>query len=381
MSGINILYKVKTQSGPNPATALTARLHVNYWKLPNSKKARLGRLNFWNSQNYTRNLDIGIFLQDVNDSLEELIVCLPFRFDASRVSDLSKHLSDETFLSFLLNHRYRVQSLTDCPTYKYASTIGEDSEIYNFCLYELCPASLEAEPLALGTMLHIKFLSHPKNLNEIRETANPEATDADKYNLYIRFRINGLKDNDLCHNEDISNDFLQSAFSKTEMAEVRFNEKRTINHDDFQTITKSHSFLNLSTINFFFTGSSEDENVVGTKSFDDCELLDDGLWNGYVGDMNPLKKKCISYHWRLTENKKIFFRTIYSSRDKSKMMKYAFVVIILSFIASAFLEGVKCVGNSVINSLCKTDTTSISKFAAPNSNKDSLNLKYRQSKP
>lgn len=355
MSWINILYKVKTQSGPNPATALSAKLHVNYWKLPKSIDSRLERLKFWNFQDYTRNLDIGIFLQDVDGSLEEVIVCLPFQFDKKSVCDLSKQIEDETFLSFLLNHRYRVQSLTDCPTYKYASTIGEDSEIYNFCLYELCPASVDAKSLNNGTMLHIKFLSHPKNLNEIRETANPETTNADKYNLYVRFRINGLKENDLCHNEDISNDFLQSAFSKIEMAEIRFNEKRTINHDDFQTITQNHSFLNLSSINFFFTGSTEDESVIGTKNFDDCELLDEDLWNGYVGNINPMKKKCISYHWKLSEIQKIFFRTVYSSRDRKKMMKYALVVIFLSFIASALLEGVKDVGHIVFH----TDTTSL----------------------
>lgn len=362
MSWINILYKVKTESGPNPATAVSARLHVNYWKLPNaSGSSRFSFLKFWKSHNYTRNLDIGIFLQDVNDTLEELVVCLPFTFTSNRVHDLSKHLTDETFLSFLLNHRYRVQSLTDCPTYKYASASDEESEIYNFCLYELCAKSLETEPLTHGTMLHIKFLSHPKNLNEIREKATSEPADEGKYNVYIRFRIDGLQDNDFCYNEDISNDFLQSAFSKTEMAEVKFNEKRTIDHNDFQTITKSHTFLNLSTINFFFTGSSEDESVVGTKNFDDCELLDEELWKGYIDDMNPMNKKCISYHWRISNIQKIFFRTVYSSRDKWKMMKYAFVVILLSFIASAILEGVKYVGGKVLNYSCDADTTSVIK--------------------
>lgn len=361
MSWINILYKIKTESGPNPATAVSARLHVNYWKLPNASGSRFGNLKFWQKRNYTRNLDIGIFLQNVNETLEELIVCLPFKFDKERVQDLSKHLTDETFLSFLLNHRYRVQSLTDCPTYNYANAIGEESETYNFCLYELCAKSLETEPLTHGTMLRIKFLSHPKNLNEIREKATSEPENEGKYNVYIRFRIDGLQDNDFCYNEDISNDFLQSAFSKTEMAEVKFNEKRTIDHNDFQTITKSHTFLNLSTINFFFTGSSEDESVVGTKNFDDCELLDEELWKGYIGGMNPMNKKCISYHWRISNIQKIFFRTVYSSRDKWKMMKYAFVVILLSFIASALLECVKCVGVKVFNHSCKADTTSVLK--------------------
>lgn len=361
MSWINLLYKVKTVEGPNPATAVTARLHVNYWKLPNASGSRFWNLNFCQKQNYTRNLDIGIFLQDVNDNLEELIVCLPFKFDTERVQDLSKHLTDETFLSFLLNHRYRVQSLTDCPTYNYANAIGEESETNNFCLYELCKKSLETETLTQGTMLHIKFLSHPKNLNEIREKATPEPVGENKYNIYIRFRIEGLQDNDFCYNEDISNDFLQSAFSKTEMAEVKFNEQRTIDHNDFQTITKNHSFLNLATVNFFFTGSSEDENVAGTKSFDDCELLDDLLWKNYIGGMNPMKKKCIAYHWKISETQKIFFKTVYSSRDKVKVIKYAFVVILLSFIASALLEGVKSIGGKFFNRSCNADTITVLK--------------------
>lgn len=369
MSWINLLYKVKTEEGPNPATAVTARLHVNYWKLPNASGGSFGGLKLWKKRNYARNLDIGIFLQDVNDSLEELIVCLPFKFGKERVQDLSNHLTDETFLSFLLSHRYRVQSLTDCPTYKYANAIGEESETYNFCLYELCKKSIETESLTQGTMLHIKFLSHPKNLNEIREKATPDSADENNYNIYIRFRIEGLQDNDFCYNEDISNDFLQSAFSKTEMAEVKFNEKRTIDHSDYQTITKSHSFLNLATVNFFFTGSSEDENVTGAKSFDDCELLDEVLWKNYIGGMNPMKKKCISYHWKISGAQKIFFKTVYSSRDKVKMLKYALVVIFLSFIASALLEGVKCVGGMAFNHSCNADTITVLKINAAQSTK------------
>lgn len=374
MSWINILYKVKTLNEPNPDLLLSARLHVNYWKFPSKSDSWFSRLKFWKSNNYTRNLDIGIFLQNVNETLEEVIICLPFKFDVTRVRDLSKHLHNETFLSFLFNHQYRIHSLTDCPTYKYAKTSGDDNENDNFCLYELCDGSKETEELTHGTMLHIKFLSHPKNLNEIREKASPDDKNNRNYNIYVRFRLEELQDNDFCFNEDISNDFLQSAFSKTEMAEIKFNEKRTINHDDYQTITNGRSFLNLSSIHFFFTGSSEDEGVVSTKIFNDCELLDDTLWRNYIDGINPMKKKCISYHWKLdtAQSNKIFFKTVYSSRDKSKMFKYALVVIILSFIASVLWDCVKCTGKYLVNLYSTQDSISVSNSTCQHDLKDNI---------
>lgn len=333
MSWLNILYKVRNGAQPNPNPSISARVHVNYWKLPVKK-------HFWNSKLYSRSLDIGVVLENVSDDIEEVAICLPFSVNTDNVRDLSECLHNETFVSHLLNGRYRCFTLTDCPTYRYLQLQDEQEEGKNLCLYEVCDESKEIVKLNKGCMLLIKILSYPKNLNEIKEKPSKESAEDNKYNLYFRIRISNLSENDLCFNEDISNDFIQSAFSKSEMAEIVFNDKRNINHSDFQTITRERSFITLSKIDFFFSGSSEEETVTGSSPFNDCELLDSDLWKAYLSGINTSSKKCLSYHWSVDESRKnkVFFKTVYSSHNRKKILKYALCVILLSFLASCLLE-------------------------------------------
>lgn len=365
MSWLNILYKVKNGSKPNPNPSISARVHVNYWKLPVEK-------HFWNTESYRRSLDIGVVLENVSDDIEDVSICLPFSTQLKDVHDLSTYLHDETFVSHLLNGRYRCLTLKDCPTYRYLQLQDEQNEGKNLCLYEVCDESKNIISLKNGCMLSIKFLSYPKNLNEIKEKPSKDSKEEDKYNLYFRIRISNLSENDLCYNEDISNDFLQSAFSKSEMAEITFNDNRNINHSDFQTITRERSFIKLSKIDFFFSGSSEEETVTGSSPFNDCELLNPDLWKAYLSGVNTGSKKCLSYHWSVDETRKnkVFFKTVYSSHNWKKILKYSLCVIMLSFIASFLLEMSKVGLKTVINTINNKDsTTSIV------SKSDSLSIK------
>ena len=121
MSWLNILYKVKNGAQPNPNPSISARVHVNYWKLPVKK-------HFWNSKSYTRSLDIGVVLENVSNDIEDVAICLPFSVNADNVRDLRECLHHETFVSHLLNGRYRCFTLTDCPTYRYLQLQDEQDE-------------------------------------------------------------------------------------------------------------------------------------------------------------------------------------------------------------------------------------------------------------
>lgn len=324
MSSVNILYRTRNANTPNgDPVNIHGDLHINYWKLPNSK-------------GYNRAIDFGVYLEDLEKSLESISITVPFTLEKSNVEDLSSTLFNEDFLSYLFSGSYQILSLKDCPTYRYAKDRkGEKS----FCIYELCSNSIEVKPLVKGTLITVKFLSEPKNLNEILETVgdgNPKQT----YNLYFRFRISALKEGDFCFTEDISNDFLQSAFSRSEMSHVKVNELREIDHSDIQELTSKNSFVTLSKFHFFFIGSSEDEAVSGSTPYESCALLEPDIWKDYIGNMNPLNKKCISYHWKSigTDKHSVFFKTVYSCRNTMKILKYAGAVVFLSLIASCVME-------------------------------------------
>ena len=60
-------------------------------------------------------------------------------------------------------------------------------------------------------------------------------------------------------------------------------------------------------------------------------------WKLYIGDNNPKGKKCLAYHWKKSGNLSscnIFLRTVYSSANIVKILKYSFIVLILGILAS-----------------------------------------------
>lgn len=343
MSCINVLYRIRDANTPNgDPTNVRGELHANYWKLPNGS-------------DYNRAVDFGVYLENLENSLESISITVPFSVKKDDITDLSSKLFNEDFLSYLFSSSYQVLTLQDCPTYRYAKDRkGEKS----FCIYELCSNSIEVKPLVKGTQIIIKILSDPKNLNEIQETIEGAANPRQTYNLYFRFRISKLKEGDLCFTEDISNDFLQSAFSRSEMSHVKINELREINHSDIQDLTSKNSFVTLFKFHFFFIGSSEDEAVSGSTPYVSCALLEPSIWKDYIGNLNPLNKKCISYHWKSidTDKHSVFFKTVYSCRNKKKLFTYASAVIVLSLVASICMELLKC----SYNTMCSSDKKELS---------------------
>ena len=341
MSSINVLYRNKASSIPNGEPVnVHGDLHINYWKLPRE------------TGGYNRAIDFGVYLEELTETIVSLTITVPFRVDKTSIVDLSQKLSNEDFISYLFGGSYQILSLKDCPTYKYAKDLSGKK---SFCIYELCSSSIKVSNLEKGSKIVISIQSEPKGLNEIKETVEGiEKTNS--YNLYLRFRIQDVEEGSFCFTEDISNDFIQSAFSRSEMTNIKINELREIDHNDVQELTSQNSFVTFKKLHFFFIGSSEDEAVSGSTPYESCSLLEPTIWKDYISDLNPRNKKCISYHWSSVEAEKhnIFFKTVYSNRNLSKLAKYAFVVIVLSMFGSMVYDigkNVICVTNKYIQSV------------------------------
>lgn len=345
MSSINVLYRTKTSPVPNGEPInIHGDLHINYWKLPRK------------DGNYNRAIDFGVYLEDLSESLDTITITVPFTIQKEAISDLSKYLHAEDFTSYLFGSSYQVLTLNDCPTYRYAKDRKGGK---SFCIYELCSNSITVSKLVRGSKITISFLSEPKNLNEIKETVEG-GENTSSYNLYLRFRIGKLEKESFCFTEDISNDFIQSAFSRSEMSNIKINELREIDHNDVQELTNQNSFVTFNKLHFFFIGSSEDEAVSGSTPYDSCSLLEPLIWKDYIADLNPLNKKCISYHWSSVNKEKhnIFFKTVYSSRNLSKQVKYAIVVVLLSAFGSFVYDIVKesvCFTKDKVQSITSTN--------------------------
>ncbi len=342
MSWLNLLYKIKKSTEPNPDPSIKARANVHYWKLPVEEN--------WHSKKYSRWLDIGIIVENINNDLEEIAIYLPFRTTTDSITDLSSFVREENFVSHLFKNRYGRILVKGSPSYHFLYKENSEEEDKNYYLYEICPASKETVDLVKGSLLKIKIESHPETFYEIKERVSESSEKDKKYNLYIHFRIKDVSDQGIGHTEDISNNLIQSAFSRSEMVDITFNDKVNIDHSDYQSITKEHSFLELSEIQFTFIGASEDETITGYPPINDFELLDPSIWAEYMSGMNPNEKKCISYHWKIQNSpSKVFFKTVYSSPSVKKFIKYSGYVVFLSFLASLLLETGKQGMTSIMN--------------------------------
>lgn len=158
------------------------------------------------------------------------------------------------------------------------------------------------------------------------------------------------------YEENISNDFLQNAFSKTEMIDFRINEVREMNPKAYEEITKDKNFLPFRKIHFFFVGSSEDEQIAGNTDYKDCRLLNYERWHNYLGDDYDNNRKLIAYHWcwkgdadeDIRNRYSIFVKTVYKSINKYIIFKYCGVVVGLSVLAAFIWDVIKIILGAVL---------------------------------
>ncbi len=321
MSCIGVLYKSKASKNPNPGDAVLADFQVNYWKLPKKH---------WG---YNRFIDLGALIYDAQD-LESILFYVPFKLKEDDLSDLGEILVKEDLLGTLFNEPYKIENAPQSPGYHYASLSRQEEPKQGFWIYSLTKTNFKVTELSVGSLIEVSFKTKPAPREDIKSSDDNKEY---RLNLYIRFRIKNVLKNSLSYIESVSNDFFQSVFSRTEMMNLHINTIGEIDDDDYKNLASKYSFVNFYKIHFFFVASSEEEAVAGTTNYTDSRLLDSPKWKQYVGENNPQNRKCLAYHWKLKgtiERGNFFFRTIYSSTNILKIVKYSIVILILGIISS-----------------------------------------------
>lgn len=330
MDSLGVLYSYKESQEPrNPTSVIPAELHINYWKIPVKNAV------------YNRFLDIGLLIENSISQIDTVYFYFPFLVTKDDIEDLGAKLTDSDMFCTFFNGDYTIVNVPNSQVYHEIKSPLED-ERNSFWLYELSPSNFELKALNKGVMVCVKI----KSLPEIQSIQNEEQRDEeDKHGLYIRFRIKNMSDKGYFYNESVSNDFFQSAFSKTEMMDLRINEKREFDRSVDEDIKSNKVFFRFSKFHFFFVGSSENEAVTGNVNYDDSRLIDIDKWKKYLGDVVVKSNKLVAYHWSKKKSgedgfKKcsVFLRTVYSSHSWLKISKYVLVVLVLGIIASAIVS-------------------------------------------
>lgn len=310
---------VPVEQGDKPrATGLTTDLHINYWELDDSPNAG------------SQFLDFGLMIKAAALDVDSIYFYFPFRIKREWIDDLGNKLKNDQMISALFNEDYNSKSNAGT-SYTTISRKNDSKDV--FYLYELAETNYSVQDVqGYGSILKILFLSKPP-------VGEPSSTDCD---IYIRFRLKNFRTSELFYDEEISNDYIQSAFYKTKMLDFRVNERREMNNKLIEVLeTKDRRFVSFNKFHFYYIGSSRKEKIEGYVNYCDCRLLDYSKWSNYLPDISNKYKKFLCYHWKTYDEGRefqscsVFMRTVFKSLNWKIVVLYSSIAVGLSFIASA----------------------------------------------
>lgn len=278
----------------------------------NSKDSFDLQINLWNSniRNTTTGkvsrfmaIDFGVVCPL---STKKLVFLFPFEVKYDDFHDLVKCLSlDTDLLCTMFNEDLKS---TSEPAKSYHTIDGNRSGIH-YLMYELSNENIE----------ELKYDSR-SNLTQLTIVINSNF-DIDKYKIYslfLRFRIK-LKSLDFfAKKKEVSNDWLQSAFSSTYMFDIRLNDVRELSKKRKEFV--EHQGFHLPTFNkvhFFYMADSEENVVNGSTIGLDKRLLENDRWHSYLGDNLEFVSENIAHHWKKKKEVKLSLKEVVGDKQKT----------------------------------------------------------------
>lgn len=320
------------------------------------------QINLWNSK--VRNISTGIvsrfraidFGVVCPLSTKELVFLFPFEVKYGDFHDLVKCLSLNTdLLCTVFNDDLKSSSE---PAKSYHTIDGEKSNIH-YLMYELSKENIKTidydEQLKI-TQITITINSHFDN-----EKFN-------EYRLFLRFRIKLHSFDAFAKKKDVSNDWLQSAFSSTYLFDVRLNDVRELSKKRKELVEhQGFKLPEFSKIHFFYMADSEEIVENGSSMKLDKRLLENERWHSYLGDNLEFTTENVAHHWKKKEDMKIalknvanesneitkiqaeptkiivkdftiFFKTEFSDYRPVRFACYLFIIIILGIMSSSVVN-------------------------------------------
>ena len=187
----------------------------------------------------------------------------------------------------------------------------------------------------------------------------------ESYSVFVRFR---LKLHDLscfARKKQVSNDWLQSAFSSTYMFDIRVNDGRELSKKKRELVEhKGYRMPLFTKIHFFYMADSEEMVENGSSIKLDSRLLEKDRWHNYLGQNLEFVSENLAHHWKSKIDKCIkpqlisivndfilvktsmdvrnvhgftlYFKTKFEDLRISRIILYLTIVILLGLISSVF---------------------------------------------
>lgn len=291
-------------------------------------------------------------------STRTLIFLFPFEVKYEDFQDLVKCLSLDTDLLCTVFNDDLKSSSEPSKSYHTIDGLSDNSDI-QYLMYELSKEN-------------IRDLSYDSqsNLTQLTISINSifDVEQHSKYSLFLRFRIKLHNFDAFAKKKDVSNDWLQSAFSSTYMFDVRLNDVRELSKKRKELVEhQGFQLPEFRKIHFFYMTDSEEIVENGSSIKVDKRLLENDRWHSYLGDNLEFTTENIAHHWKKKEefrlslkevkkegeqkarlttvptrttvkNFSIFFKTEFSDIRKVRVLGYLALIIILGIISSSVVS-------------------------------------------
>lgn len=321
----------------------TFDFQINLWnsKVRNTETGELSRF---------RAIDFGVICPL---SAKRLIFLFPFEVKYEDLTDLVKCLSlDTDLLCTVFNEDLKSSSE---PAKSYHKIDGISSGIH-YLMYELSKENIEKlsyDQQSKITQITI-VINSDFNEDEFKE-----------YRLFLRFRIKLHDFNAFAKKKDVSNDWLQSAFSSTYLFDIRLNDVRELSKKRKELVEHQGFHLpNFSKVHFFYMADSEEIVENGSSMKLDKRLLENERWHSYLGENIAFVSDNVAHHWKKKEEFKvklknvavensenaqltaisykksvnnftIFFKTEFSDIRRKRVIGYLSLIVLLGIISSS----------------------------------------------
>ena len=301
----------------------TVELHINIWKVKQGL-IRIKDLLY---------IDFGI---KFSSKCDKFLLYLPFKIKDNQVEDLGKSLVDSREL---LNAVFNEDMLcTPSPNHSFSEVkINGNKNNEVFYIYTLGHDNMNVEYFPdehenqVGTILTITTSGNPNN----------EENENNDLKYYIRFRIQVEDKKEVVKTEHLSNDLLQAAFSKTDMFDIRINEKREIPAKvEERSLREGYTICTFSKVHLFYIVDAHESISNGGQH--NSRLLEENQWCSYEPECNVKGINYMAYHWKDKENDNnnplnsfsLFFNTLYPKVSPIRLVAYFSVVVLFGWIGS-----------------------------------------------
>lgn len=364
MKSIGISIKNTGDNSGMPVSDSSIQLHLNLWK-PTPKF-------IWSRELFY--LDIGIKARFITRDIK---IYLPFELDENNAWKDLAHIitNNKPVLRALFNEDYNINQISGGCYYRISvndsSSTNPSPEFLGFCWllgvkqFFICMKRVIEKMKCISTSkdndsktFYIYTLGDDNvKINKCCDTdglilsvniPNQEGIGNKEY-YYIRFRVAIKNYRDLVLQTDLSNNLIQSAFTKLDMYNIQINEKRDIPYGPKGVLTSSNfSMATFSEVHILYLSNPKVTVENGSLIKSDRRLIESNKWKNYIPESYPTDTY-IAHHWKISpkgssvlDKINLFFTARYPRIQTLTIIIYLSVVIILgclgSLLASLFVE-------------------------------------------